>query len=61
MKLWTRFGAVTTGDELTRGLAQPSPVLLKHCCEARDKLLLGGVPEFHETKQLNKLKDLERK
>lgn len=43
---------MASGDELTGELAQPPPVLLKHSCEARDKVLFGGVPEFHETKQL---------
>ena len=55
MKSCTRFRAVTSGDELTRELAQPPSMLLKYCCEARDKLLLGGFPGFHNTKQLSLL------
>lgn len=49
LKLCMRSGPVASADELTGELG---PELPKHCYEARDKLLLGGVPEFHETQQL---------
>lgn len=41
--------------EVARELVCSSPVLLKYCCDARDKLLLGVFFGFHKTKQLFQL------
>lgn len=44
-----------SGLQLWEKSVRSSPVLLKYCCEARDKMLLGAFSGFHKTKQLFQL------